>query len=94
MELVTRQDSWDLASPPRPRLPHTGRGEPPRRLRRRCRGQARGAALLRDACAALRKLDVLLAQAAALDDPAAVLAGDARATVDRLVRELERREQR
>jgi hypothetical protein len=53
----------------------------------------RTAALLHDARAALRKLDVLVAQAVALDDPAAVPAGEARATVERLVRDLERREQ-
>jgi hypothetical protein len=46
-------------------------------------------ALLRDARAVLRKLDVLLAEAAALDDPAAVPAGEARATVERLVRDLD-----
>ena len=50
-------------------------------------------ALLRDARAALRKLDVLVAQAAALDDTAAVPAAEARVTVERLVRDLERREQ-
>jgi len=49
--------------------------------------------LLRDARAALRKVDALAAEAAALDDPAAVPAGEARATLERLVRDLERRHQ-
>ena len=51
----------------------------------------RVAALLRDARAALRKVDTLAATALAVEDPSLGAISEARAAVERVVRQLERR---
>ena len=53
----------------------------------------RTALLLRDARAVLRRLDIRASVAIAADDPAVVLIGEARETVERLVIQLGRRGQ-
>jgi hypothetical protein len=53
----------------------------------------RTAALLRDARAALRRLDTLATTALTADDPAVALVAEARRATERLVEQLARREQ-